>query len=109
MWGILVGAAEEIASLPPGKILKAQLLLANLLFDAGITKLPINLIQKLRGEMEFWSSRCHRIKAECAVIDRMSGHFSPKRHSPNLGNQSNFYARYSDPPTTLRHHFVAAS
>ena len=71
MWGIHVDTQSEVVALPPDKILKAQLLLSNPLFDAGITRLAINLIQKLRGKMEFWSSRCHHIRTECNVVDRI--------------------------------------
>ena len=51
--GINVDAEKEFVSIPAGKILKAQLLLENPLLGAGVTKLPINLIQKLRGK---WNS-----------------------------------------------------
>ena len=53
MCGINVNTEDEVISLPEGKILKAQLLLPNPLLDAGVTRLPINLIQKLRGKWSF--------------------------------------------------------
>lgn len=60
--GINVGDKNEIVAFPPDKIIKAQLLLPNPLLDAGVTRLPINLIQKLRGEMELRSSCLHHVK-----------------------------------------------
>ena len=85
MWGINVDTKREIVSLPEDKILKAQLLLANPLFDSGVTRLPLNLIQKLRGKMEFWSCCCHHIKTECPAVDKMlsskNGYSFPRGNS----------------------------
>ena len=101
MWGIHVDTVQEIVSLPPDKIINAHRLFPNPLFDAGVTKLPINLIRKLRGKMEFWSSFCHHVKTECAVVDQMlsskNGYSFPRgnsyqaqKHSANFGKPSSF-------------------
>ena len=47
--------------------------------------LPLNLIQKMRGKMEFRSSCCQHIKIECPVVDKMlsskNGYSFPKGNS----------------------------
>ena len=50
MWGILVDTQNELVSLPADKILKAQVVLADPLFDPGVTRIPLNLAQKLMGK-----------------------------------------------------------
>ena len=85
MRGVHIDTVTERVSSPPDKIPKAQVMLPNPLFDAGVTRLPLNLIQQLRGKMEFWSSCCPHIRTECNVIDRIlsskNGYSFPKGNS----------------------------
>ena len=53
MWGVHVDTGKDLVSLPAGKVLKAQLVLADPLLDHGVDRIPLNLIQKLRGKWNF--------------------------------------------------------
>ena len=53
MCGFMVDSEKELASLPADKVLKAQLVLADPLLDPGITRIPIQSVQKLRGQWNF--------------------------------------------------------
>ena len=71
MRGAIVDTRAETVSLPEDKILKARLLSPDTFFDPGMARIPTNLIQQLRGEMEFWGSRILQIRTEFAPVDRM--------------------------------------
>ena len=90
MWEVLVDTKQEIVALPADKILKAQNVLADPLFGRGVTRIPLNLVQKLRGGMEFWSSCCRHIRTECPVVDRLlsstNGYSHPKGNALQVQN-----------------------
>ena len=71
MWGIIVDTRAETISLPEDKVLKARILLSDTHFDPGMARIPINLIQQLRGKMEFWGSCVMQIRTEFSPVDRM--------------------------------------
>ena len=56
IWGLLYDAQSNTRTLPPAKLEKAAYLLHLPEFDPGNTKIPLKLVQELRGNQQFWIS-----------------------------------------------------
>ena len=54
IWGLFYDTARGTRSLPPAKLEKASYLLHLTEFDYGNTRIPLKLIQELRGNQQFW-------------------------------------------------------
>ena len=54
IWGLLYDTAKGTRSLPAAKLEKASYLLHLPEFDYGCTKVPLKLVQELRGNQQFW-------------------------------------------------------
>ena len=54
IWGLLYDTARGTRSLPPAKLEKASYLLHLPEFDYGNTRIPLKLVQELRGNQQFW-------------------------------------------------------
>ena len=56
IWGLLYDTEQGTRTLPPVKLEKASHLLRLTEFDPGNTKVPLRLLQELRGNQQFWSA-----------------------------------------------------
>ena len=54
VWGLLYNTATGTRALPAAKLEKASYLLHLPEFDYGCTKVPLKLVQELRGNQQFW-------------------------------------------------------
>ena len=54
MWGLIYNTRSGTRSLPAAKLEKASYLLHLPEFDYGNTKIPLKLLQELRGNQQFW-------------------------------------------------------
>ena len=71
LWGLNVCAESETISLPSDKLHRAQEFLTNQHFDPGVARIPLNLIQELRGKAEHWSLCNSSLGPELHGVDRM--------------------------------------
>ena len=80
--GIAVCAVNESFTLPPGKALRAQELIASPDFDPATTRIPLKKIQDLRGKLGHWSICNRALSAELRHIGLLlvahDGIISPK-------------------------------
>lgn len=54
IWGLMYDTAKGTRSLPAAKLEKASYLLHLPEFDYGCTRVPLKLVQELRGNQQFW-------------------------------------------------------
>ena len=73
-WGVWVDTQQESISLHPYKVLKGRSLLSDTRLGTGITRIPVSLVQKLRGGMGFWGSRLLHLRDELDPVGRFLSH-----------------------------------
>ena len=71
LWGLQLCTEADTISLPADKLLRAQEFLTDKHFGPGVTRIPLGLIQVLRGAAEHWSQRNTSLGPELHVIDKM--------------------------------------
>ena len=73
VWGLLYDTEKNTRALPPQKLEKASYLLHLPEFDHGNTKVPLKLIQELRGNQQFWVSVLPSLKPLLAATNALLG------------------------------------
>ena len=73
VWGLFCDVARQLIRLPEPKCVKAAHLLAMAELRFGCRRVPIKIVQELRGSAQFWVATQPAIKPELPVIDRLLG------------------------------------
>ena len=71
LWGLLLCTESETLSLPEPKLTNAREFLAQSYFDPGVTRIPLGVIQELRGKAEHWCLCNESLGPELHVIDKL--------------------------------------
>eukprot|EP00438_Fugacium_kawagutii_P035674 Skav231659 [mRNA] locus=scaffold823:44885:57127:- [translate_table: standard] len=73
IWGLMYDTERNTRALPPQKLEKASYLLHLPEFDYGNMKVPLKLIQELRGNQQFWVSVLPSLKPLLAASNALLG------------------------------------
>ncbi|CAK9060602.1 Uncharacterized protein SCF082_LOCUS31884 [Durusdinium trenchii] len=73
IWGLMYDTEKNTRALPPQKLEKASYLLRLPEFDHGSTKIPLKLIQELRGNQQFWISVMPSLKPLLTATNALLG------------------------------------
>eukprot|EP00438_Fugacium_kawagutii_P034289 Skav220346 [mRNA] locus=scaffold2224:194593:200853:+ [translate_table: standard] len=73
IWGLLYDTERNTRALPPQKLEKASYLLHLPEFDHGNTRVPLKLIQELRGNQQFWVSVLPSLKPLLSATNALLG------------------------------------
>eukprot|EP00435_Cladocopium_sp_Y103_P035201 s1779_g9.t1 len=73
IWGLLYDTEKNTRALPPQKLEKASYLLHLPEFDHGNTKVPLKLVQELRGNQQFWVSVLPSLKPLLSASNALLG------------------------------------
>lgn len=73
VWGLMYDTERNTQALPPQKLEKASYLLHLPEFDHGNTRVPLKLVQELRGNQQFWVSVLPSLKPLLAATNALLG------------------------------------
>eukprot|EP00438_Fugacium_kawagutii_P015705 Skav235328 [mRNA] locus=scaffold520:603852:614712:+ [translate_table: standard] len=73
IWGLMYDTERNTRALPPQKLEKASYLLHLPEFDHGNTRIPLKLIQELRGNQQFWISVLPSLKPLLSATNALLG------------------------------------
>jgi len=76
VWGLYMHFGKKTTRLPEQKCIKAQYLLALPELAHGCRRVPVKLVQELRGTAQHWSSAQPAIRPELPVLDKLLGSVS---------------------------------
>eukprot|EP00438_Fugacium_kawagutii_P005313 Skav210287 [mRNA] locus=scaffold475:3020:13981:- [translate_table: standard] len=86
IWGLMYDTERNTRTLPPQKLEKASHLLHLPEFDHGNMKIPLKLIQELRGNQQFWVSVLPSLKPLLAATNALLGPPTPEGYAQPRGN-----------------------
>ena len=73
IWGLMYDTERNTRALPPQKLEKASYLLHLPEFDHGNMKVPLKLVQELRGNQQFWVSVLPSLKPLLSATNALLG------------------------------------